>query len=130
MKYTYVFDESSGICAVTVTGEVKRPEESQILQQFAHDFGPEKGCSKYLFDMTRARPIGNTMDIYAAGSCVVDTDNRQKRYKTASVYAELTDDHRFLETVAVNRGYSMRVFGRDEMNQAIEWLGSDQKGPE
>jgi hypothetical protein len=40
--------------------------------------------------------------------------------KLAIVYAEITEQERFFEDVAVNRGYRLRVF--DDKKKALEWL--------
>lgn len=124
MHFTHELDESSGICKITVNGTVKRPDDSLILQQFALDFDKVKGYQKFLFDMRKAEFIGGTMDVYKTGTFPADTDRRQTREKMALVYAEVTDEHKFMETVAVNRGYQLRVFGHNGMNDAIEWLTS------
>lgn len=122
MEYTSVFDEASGICTVTVTGKVKRPVDSQILQQFAHDYDKDKGCRKFLFNMTKAEVIGGTIDAYNTGSFMADSDHKQIWQKMALVYTEVTNEHKFMETVALNRGYNLRVFGQSDMDNAIQWL--------
>ena len=41
------------------------------------------------------------------------------------LYADHLADHKFLEDVAVNRGYLLRVF--DQMDKALEWLTSKEE---
>ena len=123
MNYITEFNDATGICTVHVTGRVKRPEDSMILQQFARDFGYATGCRRFLFDMTGTEIIGGTFDIYQTGSVPVDSDRRQITQQIALVYSSNLADHKFMETVAVNRGYNLRVF--DQINKAIEWLTSN-----
>ena len=122
MQFAQKLDDSSGICTITVTGMVKRPDDSAILQQFALDFDNETGCRRFLFDMRNADFVGGTMDVYKTGSFTADTNHTQIRQKMALVYKDITEEHKFMETVAVNRGYQLRVFDKNGMNDAIEWL--------
>ncbi len=123
MKYTTEFDEAKGICMIRVTGRNKRPDDSLVLQQFACDFADERGCQRFLFDMTQAEIIGGTMDTFETGTVPVDPDHKHARQKIALVYSEYTADEGFLEDVAVNRGFRLRVF--DEIDTAVEWLEDD-----
>lgn len=128
MKFTHVFDESSGVCTITVTGDVKRPDDSQILQQFAFEFDKKKGCRKFMFDMTKAEITGGIMEAYNTGTFQADTNHKQIWQKMALVYAEVTDEHKFMETVAVNRGYNIRVFDQFDVDTAIRWLTTPKTG--
>lgn len=123
MQYTTRYDEESGICTVTVAGRHKRPDDSVELQRFARKFGDEHGCDRFLIDMTRAEIIGSTMDAYRTGTVPEDTEYKQLTQKIALVYAGDLSDHKFLETVLVNRGYLVRVF--DDFTIATEWLTND-----
>lgn len=120
MKYTSKYDETSGICSVRVTGKHKRPKDSLTLQQFAWDFGGERNCQRFLFDMTQAEIIGGTMDTFEAGTIPTDPDHMQVKKKIALAYSGDMTDHKFMENVAVNRGYNLRVF--DQIDKALEWL--------
>ena len=124
MKYTTQFDEGSGICTICVTGEHKRPEDSLALQQFARDFGDERGCDLFLFDMTKAEITGGTMATFQTGTVPTDPDHKQVKQKIALVYSGNMADPKFMEDVAVNRGYLLRVF--NEIDKAIEWLGPEE----
>ena len=120
MKYTFQFNKDTGICTVRVTGINKRPDDSIVLQQFACDFADENGCRLFLFDMTQAEIIGGTMATFDTGTVPVDPDHTHAGQKIALVYSECTHDEKFLENVAVNRGFQLRVF--DETDKALEWL--------
>jgi len=120
MEYTVDFNEAKEICIVHVAGRHKRPEDSQVLQKLARDLGNEHGCQKFLFDMRQAEIIGGTLETYTTGTVPVDIDHTQVRQMIALVFVGDLTDHRFMETVAVNRGYQVRVF--DSMDDAFEWL--------
>lgn len=120
MDYTTEFDETREICTVRVTGRHRRPQDSLTLQQVARDFGDELGCSRFLFDMTEAEIIGGTMDTFETGTVPVDHDHKQTRQRIALLYVGDLADHKFMEDVAVNRGYQLRVF--DDRDKAVEWL--------
>ena len=125
MEYTAQHDEDSGLCTVVVTGTLQRPHDSVKLQQCARDFGGEHNCSRFLFDLTRAQIVGSTTDAFQAGTVPADTDRRQRVQTIALVYAGDASDHKFVETVAVNRGYNVRVF--NDFNEAREWLAAGQR---
>lgn len=120
MEYTVAYDPAQGICTVRVTGRVQRPRDSMMLQQLARDIDENEGYQQYLFDMRQAQIIGGTVDAYQAGTVPVDRDRRQGRHQVALVYRGDLADHKFMETVAVNRGYVLRVF--DDYDEAVAWL--------
>ena len=120
MEYTIDFDISRGICAVRVTGIHKCPQDSLVLQQLSREYADKYGCQKFLFDMSRADIIAGTFDTYETGTVPVDSDRKQLQQRIALVYAGDLSEHKFLETIAVNRGYHIRVFDTEDM--AIEWL--------
>lgn len=122
MEFTTEYDDVNGICIVRVVGKHKRPDDSLVLQQFARDFGSERGCLRFLFDMTKAEIIGGTMDAFETGTVPVDPDYQQTKQKIALLYSNVVQLHQFMEDVAVNRGYQLRVF--DQFDEAIEWLNS------
>ena len=77
--------------------------------------------------MTQAKIIGTTLDTLQTGTVPADTDNKQESQQIALVYARDLDEHKFLENVAVNRGYNVQVF--DQIEKAIGWLISKDNNP-
>ena len=122
MEYTTEFDEAKGICTVQVTGQHKRPEDSLVLQRLQRDITAEQGYQRFLFDMTQADIIANTIDTFNTGTVPDDSAHKQAQQMIALLYADHLADHKFLEDVAVKRGYLLRVF--DQMDKALEWLTS------
>lgn len=124
MEYHHDHDQDSGICTVYVSGDHKRPDDSIILQEFARDFGREHGCIRFLFDMTNAVITGEFMDTFKVGTVPRDAEYEQIKQKTALLYSSLDDEIKFMEDVAVNRGYQLKVF--DQREEAINWLKSSK----
>ena len=121
MEYTSEFDTANELCVITVTGRVVRPRDSILLQQFARDFEQARRCYKFLFDMRQAEIIGGTMDTFEAGTVPADRDRLVRpQYSIALLYSGDLFNHKFMEAVAVNRGYNLRVF--DDIDNAMEWL--------
>ncbi len=124
MKYTTEFDEVKRVCIIRVTGQHKRPQDSMALQQLARDIGDERDSQRFLFDMTQTEIIGGTIDIFQTGTVPVDSDYSQIGQRIALLFTGDLADHKFLENVAVNRGYQLRIF--DQMDKALEWLGPEK----
>lgn len=120
MEYTIEFDDVKKICTVRVTGRHERPGDSILLQQLARNIGEERDYQRFLFDMTQAEILGTTMDTFKTGTVPADPDHKQTRQRIALLYTRNLADHKFMENVAVNRGYKLAVF--DEMDRALEWL--------
>jgi hypothetical protein len=125
MGYTFELDEVSEICTIRVKGEHRRPDDSLEIQKFVRDFYNEKGCSKFLIDMRQAQIVGESKDTFSIGTIPVDKDKKMKNtpHKVALVYASTNVDEIFLESVAVNRGYNLKVFTK--IDKAIEWFKKD-----
>lgn len=125
MEYATEFDEAKGICTIHVTGRHKRPEDSRTLQQLQGDITDKQGYQRFLVDMTQAEIIANTMDTFDTGTVSVDPDGKQRRQKIALLYAGNLAEHKFLENVAVNRGYQLQIF--DQKHLALEWLNAREE---
>ena len=82
-------------------------------------FNP-RPCSLFLFDMTQAEIVTGTMQAFDTGSPQGELAERLRPFKVAVLYSHLTGHERFLENVAVNRGFRVHVF--DKIDKAVEWL--------
>ena len=120
MEYSSEIDPANGICRVHVTGKFVRPDDSDELKRFAVDSFTNHGCRRFLIDLTEAQVVGGTMPTFDAADPEGEIANLLRRIKTAFVRRELSDDDRFYETVAVNRGFLLRAF--DTCEKAVEWL--------
>jgi hypothetical protein len=120
MEYTSEFDSGSGICTVCVTGEFRRPEHSDELKRFAVDFFTEHGCRLFLIDMTQTEVIGGTMPTFDAANPQGELAQSLRKIRTAFVRRELTEEDRFYENVAVNRGFQLHACTTTD--EAVKWL--------
>lgn len=121
IEYKYELDNNSGICLVFVTGTFKRPENTREMQVLMSDLHDKYGYHRFFFDLTRASVESETLSTFEAGSkSPSGMDELIRRFSIAIVYAELTDDEKFFEDVASNRGYRLRVF--EEIDDAKQWL--------
>jgi hypothetical protein len=119
MKYIIDRDTNRGFCEVSVSGDLRRPDDSIALQKIALDVRSQKRCNRFLFDMSQAVIKGGLIKAYEVG-VAPDEKGLDRNFTIALVYSGDMEEHIFMENVLVNRGYSVRVF--DNVNAAIEWL--------
>lgn len=120
MHYTSGLNRSTGICTVHVTGQYRRPGDSDELKRFAVDFSKEHGCRLFLIDLTQAEVLSGTIDTYNAANPQGAIAESLRKFRTAFVRRELTEDDCLYENVARNRGFQLRAF--DSIEKAKEWL--------
>ena len=120
MEYTAEYDKINSICIVYVSGKHRRPLDSIILQKFVSDFNKSTYCNRFLIDYIKAKIITTTLDSFKAGTMPYDTDRRMVGIKIALLFTGEMTDHKFMEDVAYNRGYQVKVF--DDREQAMAWL--------
>lgn len=125
MNYSLDHDEDMDICFIRVYGENKRPDDSMELQRVARDYKAETGCSKYLFDMREAIIIGDIFAAYYTATAPLAFGMKQYEYRIALVYTGNLHEHKFMELVAQNRGYQLKVF--EDYEHAVGWLTDDQQ---
>lgn len=125
MEYTSEFDKDNKVCIIRVKGELRRPVDSLSLQKMVRDFYLEQGYTRFLIDMRKAQIVGESGDTFSIGSVPVDTDKKMKftPHKVALVYSNTSVEEIFLESVAVNRGYNLKIFTK--IDKAIDWFKKD-----
>jgi len=122
MKYSFEHNEGMDACIVRVSGVHKRPDDSTELQKMVRDYKAENGCSKYLLDMRDATIKGDNISSYHAITAALDQGMKPYEYRFALVYSGDLSEHKFMELVAINRGYSLQVF--DDYERAKHWLAN------
>ena len=120
MKLSAELDREENILAIHVRGEYRRPDDGFEAQRFVVDSYSEYGCRRVLLDLTDATVIPGTMPAFETAHPNPDMAAELLKFSFAAVYREITEDERFFENVAVNRGLRIRVF--DELEEALEWL--------
>ncbi len=120
MEHTFELDRTNDICTVTITGEFHSPQDGFRMQYFALQFFAEHDCHLFLFDLTGAEIFTGTSEAYDIANPKGELAEGLRRLRGALLYSILTDHEYFLENVAVNHGFSIKVF--DQHADAIEWL--------
>lgn len=121
MKYTIEHNKSKNISIVCASGKIKRPNDSITLQQVTRHIRTQTEQTKILYNMRDCTILGNTLDIFVTAT----TPAKQKferDFRIALVYTNNTSDHRFMENVLVNHGYTLRLF--TDIEKAITWLNT------
>ena len=90
------------------------------MKRFAVDFFIKHGCRLFLIDLTHAEVIGGTMLTFSAANPRGELAKSLRKVIAAFVPRKLAKEDRFLETVAVNRGF--QVGASDSLEKAVEWL--------
>jgi len=120
MEYKIEHDQKSNVCTLKVTGEHKRPEDSQELFKIAGAFAIEHKCPRFLFDMREATIIGRMYDAFKTVTSA-EQFGVSPSFRIASVYPIMTKEHKFMEKVGKNRGaITFRVF--DDIDAARQWI--------
>lgn len=117
IKHTY--DKKIGICIARVSGTHDRLKESRKLFENAVKLGVKHACSLFLFDMREAPIIGGPLEAFYTVRNPEEMGH-MKHFRVAAAYSSNVEQHKFMETVAQNRGHSFRVFG--DMKEAIAYL--------
>jgi hypothetical protein len=120
MEYTSEYDSTSGICIIRVTGNYRRPEDSDRLKLLVIEKSSEHGCNLFLVDLTQAEVSGGTTQTYEAANPKGEVARSLRKVKAAFVRQKLTQNDHFFENVAVNRGFKLQAF--DTFDKAVEWL--------
>lgn len=125
MEYTTEFDKVNEICIIRVKGKLRRPDDSIAIQKFVRNYYKKKGYCRFLIDMRQVQIIGEEKDTFSIGTIPVDTDKKMKTtpHQVALVYSSTSVDEIFLENVAVDKGYNIKVFTK--IDKAFEWFKKD-----
>jgi hypothetical protein len=78
-------------------------------------------CRRFLNDMRRAEIDFTTFELYGLPG-ILGAAGFDRSWRRAIVAHEQFEDYYFYETVAVNRGYQVKVFA--DFDEAMTWLKS------
>jgi hypothetical protein len=112
------------ILRVTASGT----RDPETVAAVAHEIAAlcsEKGIPKALIDVSRLEGKLGTLDAFSLVVKHFPALRELSQLEGVAVLdKELTEErHRFLENVAVNRGFNIRMF--DDADKAMEWLRSE-----
>ena len=122
-NYAVEYMPDNGIIKVQIKGEFDAQVLSRSTAKLAEEIS-RHNCSQILMDHRDATPKLPIVDIYnrpeIAASLGVQRSNR-----IALIYSRGEADYRFLETVARNKGFMVRVF--KDIDEGIKWLNSKKR---
>lgn len=123
MEYTITHDKEINACVIHFAGRIQRPDGSKKLLGVAFKAGNKHHCFRFLLDLREAKIIVNSlMDSFEVAQNPLELGYNLS-YPIAAVYSGNMGDHKFMETVAHNRGArKFRVF--DNIETARNWLFS------
>ncbi len=123
MTHTLSYNSGLQILEVNIQGDYFADEARELVLETA-ELAEEHHCFRILVDMRAAEIHLATLEIYEAPQMISDAfagkDNPGGKVKRAVVVKTDSEDPKFLETVAVNRGQRVRIF--QNMDEAKEWL--------
>lgn len=129
MTYELEFAENDDY-AVAILSGVRTPETLIAAASKTTAFCRDRGFSRVLIDLRKMSGGLDTLQTFeVAGHGIPSQKHVRKLVRSAILdHPENLDRIRFFETVAINRGFNVRVFS-DEA-RAIAWLLADENNGE
>lgn len=128
MDYELEIDQDAGFVTARLSG-VRRPEA--LLQAAAEVTTScrERGMFRLLIDVRTMTGKLDTLETFDVAGRGIPNRTEARRLVRSAILdrSENIERIRFFETVAVNRGLTVKVF--DDEAQAIRWLQEDQGEP-
>jgi hypothetical protein len=115
-KIEYLTDED--ILYVKSKGTIDTISANHMVKAIA-DAAIEHKCLTHLVDHRDTTFAFKLVDYYDRPT-INEKLGVSRRFKTAMVFKQLTDDTRFMEAVFINRGYLLRHF--TDIEKAKSWL--------
>lgn len=119
MPYTVSIPDSKTYILVEVRVEMSRKIAGEISKEVI-PLSKEHDISSLLFDVRTAPNVETVLSNYEWAYSDMPASGADRRVRRALLVAPDDHSHDFVETVARNAGYNMRIF-RDE-DEAIAWL--------
>ena len=118
MDYLIEYDTENEIVRVTVQGEIDVEGAIAIMLK-AVAFGREKGCNRFLFDQRQSHA---NVIFFKHFKMMANLQRLglKRTDRAVALVARQMGIHAFAETVAVNRGWQVKLITDDD--EAIKWL--------
>ncbi len=117
-NYTVEFMPDYGIIKVQIKGEFDAQVLSMATTKLAEEIS-RHNCSQILMDHRDATSKLPFVDIYKRPEIGASL-GIQRSNRIAVIYSKGEEDYRFLETVARNQGFMVRIF--KDFDEGIRWL--------
>lgn len=123
MPYTVSISESKRFIRIVVRVEMSRKVAAEIASE-AVPMAKKLGIENFLYDVREAPNVETVLSNYEwayKDMAAVEADRRARR---ALLVHPDDHSHDFVETVARNAGYNMRIFHDEE--KAVAWLEDNE----
>jgi hypothetical protein len=121
MEWKIAYDKLRGLVEATVVGTIQAEQVAEMAVQII-SVARENLCHKCLIDYRCAEAKFSTLDAYSFMTRLEQL-GAMRNDMVAIVYSRDAADHRFAETVALNRGWvNVRYFSDKE--SATNWLST------
>jgi len=104
------FRSETKILEVRVTGQVVKESDRDSMTSEATQEGSKHSCSRFLVDLSKANAIYSLVDLYNRVETAFPRLGIQRAAKIAVIPPAGFVEKKFFETVAINRGYAIKVF--------------------
>jgi hypothetical protein len=119
MPETVTVLEDQGIIEVRSFGEVSADDWQKSVDVIM-ELVLDRGLTKILVDSLDLASIPSTWTLYEFGNLLAASTFPPSVRIAAVIQGPLREDLKFIETVAINRGRQIKVFG--SMERATAWL--------
>lgn len=120
LEWTLSFDPADQIVVARTEGPLDERSMPAMLQAVT-DFAEENKCVRVLGDHRASELKMSVVDVYQSPEALEELEANRKN-RAALVYSNITDLHRFMETVYQNRGRKLALFA--DIESARAWLKS------
>ena len=118
MRYTFDYNAKSSIVEVCATGTMGDDAFTEVANMFCDEL-KEHNCYKALIDYRASIFKASILGIYNRPA-IASEAGVTTRVKMAFLVKSIDDNHRFLETVYLNRGFIVKLFTNSE--DAMLWF--------
>ena len=123
MLHKVTYDENSKIITIKYWGNISLPDLKSGSRDAAQQIIDYK-CHHILVDSREVDFKLSTLEIFDLPKTFSDILSEfgleLRKIKRALLVAHIKNDYQFVETVAINRGYLVKLF--DDINEARKWL--------
>lgn len=125
MEYTIALSENHLYVEVIIVGDVDR-HSAMAMNVEVHQFGRERGISRFLVDMTRARNVESVTGNYRFSYTDMQHEEAINRFARVVILVDSEDhSHDFVETLARNTGMDVTLMRNREAALELLLRGAD-----
>ena len=116
--WTIEYLSNENIVSIKSKGQMDVNSANAMVKEIA-EAAVKHQCNFHLIDHSESTFLFNLSDFYERPS-INEGLGISRKFRTAMVFSQFTEDTRFMETVFSNRGYNLRHF--TDIDEARAWL--------